>query len=162
MKNIILIIFVILLIPFSGVKTVTSYYNPLTNQIYCNGYDCMHEVGHFIDRNSGVISQSKEFKEYFKNETFYGINGYPRAKWSQPVDLVSFPDKVFGWGGWFEFYANNFWNYYGCENMMPESMRKFYNFDMAYKELKKYGIDNDILCPITRNVVHNLWKPRNR
>jgi hypothetical protein len=154
MKKIIFLLIIITLIPFLGLKTVTANYNPLTNKIFCTGYNCIHEVGHFIDRNSGWISQSKEFKEYFKDEVFYGINGHPRAKWNNPVDLVSLPNKIFGWGGWAEFYAQNFWKYYGCENMMPESMRKFYNFEMAYKELKQYGYDNKVICPIIESIVH--------
>jgi hypothetical protein len=155
MKKIILLIIAILLIPFSGIKTVTNNYNPLTNHIYCHEFICIHEVGHLIDFNSGLVSSSKEFREYFKDEIFYGINGYPNRKWDNPIDIVSIPNAIFGWGGWVEFYSYNFEKYYGCENMMPESMHKFYDFETAYKELKQYGFDNDKICPVIQVITHN-------
>ena len=116
----------------------------------------MHEVGHFIDFNNGLISSSREFRDYFKDEIFYGINGYKNRKWNNPVDIVSIPNAIFGWGGWVEFYAYNFEKYFGCENMMPESMRKFYDFKTAYKELKQYGFDNEKMCPIIKEITHGV------
>jgi hypothetical protein len=156
MKKIILLLIVIMLIPFLGIKTVTSHYNPLTNGILCRTYDCIHEVGHMIDYNNGFVSNSKEFRNYFKNEIFYGINGHPNKKWGGTIDLVSIPSAIFGWGGWSEFYAENFYNYYGCENLMPESMRQFYDFKAAYYELKQYGFDNDKMCPVIEGIIHPM------
>jgi hypothetical protein len=154
MKKITFLLVVILIIPFSGIKTVTNHYNPLTNGIFCEGFMCVHEVGHYIDFNKDLVSNSREFREYFKEEIFYGINGYPNRKWDNQIDIVSIYNVIFGWGGWKEFYAYNFEKYYGCENMMPESMRKFYSFKLANQKLIPYGIDLVRMCPIIKEITH--------
>jgi hypothetical protein len=156
MKKSIFVTIIIMLISFSEIKTATSNYNQFTNTIFCNSYECIHEVGHYIDFNNGLVSSSKEFREYFKDEMFYGINGYPNKKWGGDVNIITIDVVVFGWGGWKEFYAYNFERYYGCENMMPESMREFYDFETAYKELRKYGFDHEKMCPIIKEITHGV------
>jgi len=151
-----LISFLIIVFSTSTYQSITPNYNHLTNKIFCYGSNCIHEVGHFIDQNSGWISSSKEFREYFYDASFYGINGIPRKKYSREiVDFTDIYPKIFGWGGWKEFYAHTFMDYYGCENIMPESIRKFYDFKTAYDKLKQYGFYNDKTCPVIESIIHS-------
>ena len=126
-----------------------SHYNIDTKQIVCGNHsvECIHEIGHYLDHNSGWISETKEFQEYFKNYQWYGINNYAMNRNFKVTDLYSLYYKVFGWGGWREFYAENFYQYWGCENLMPESMRKFYNFEISNPLIDNLVFNTKIICP---------------
>jgi len=135
-----------------------SHYNTTTKQIICNGSDCIHEIGHYLDQKGGWVSSTKEFRDAFKTTKWYGINGYPSNHDIFINDPITLYISIFGWGGWKEFYANTFYTYFGCENLMPESIRKFYDFRTSDPMIDHMVFDTDSICPIIDNHVMALSK----
>ena len=82
-------------------------YFPHFNLIYCNSrHVCLHEVGHFLDKSNGEISQTKKFRDVIR--PMYG---------GEQIRKV---------GGEKEIYAEIYATYDGCISCMPQSLWEFY------------------------------------
>jgi len=123
-------------------ESKTANYNWMTNKIFCDPTNCIHEIGHYLDYNSGLVSSSKEFREYFRDVNFPGINGNPKLRDEKIVDFLSFTSVLFGWGGYKEFYAYYFDLYDGCVNQMNKNVKKFYDSKLASDMLSKYDMNS--------------------
>ena len=136
MKKIILV-FVLFLAFTSSCTRIQSTFNTSTKQIICTGSVCIHEIGHFIDQSSGWVSKTKEFRDTFKN--------------AKNADTGTLYKDLFKSGNWWdmwqEFYANVFYNYFGCENLMPETIRKFFDFDTSNSMMDHMVFDTKTVCP---------------
>lgn len=111
-------------------------YNYTSHLMYCkNRLGCLHEIGHRLDQKAGYISQSKEF--YKALEMYLYVELRKPNLSAMPADILELtyqhdetPIKC-------EIYAYLFAWADGKPENMPESLRKFYDWNKGAELIKQ-------------------------
>lgn len=124
-------------IPTGGVKGAYSHYSGLA---YCQDRKtCLHEIGHKLDFDHGLISQSPEFAAALR--LYVIVEFHQDAPGAWPVTIMTFlvgyrdnsvPLKQ-------ELYSNLFALANGKRENMPATLQPFYDWTEAYRLEGKLG-----------------------
>lgn len=114
----------ILMTPFP-LSDQDGVYNTFSGLYWCNSRSaCIHEIGHKLDQEAGWVSQTQKFRNSL--EIFIRVE----AHMPRPDPLMH---KIFTFQNFtaLEIYAEIFRYSNGNSQNMPESFRKFYDWDRA-------------------------------
>ena len=145
MKKTLLVLAVLLLLILSLLpippKDADGAFNVISGAIWCqNGKACLHEIGHKLDKDSGWISGSEDFK--LTISTYIAFEAYQGTPSETALRLIAYP-LVYDFNPFrithAEIYASLFSWSGGKQENMPDLFRKFYDWDRAAKLIEKYA-----------------------
>lgn len=128
-------------------QPVMNVYYPALNLLYCDGTDaCIHEIGHAVDDQMGLPSQSEEYQ---KTVLIYLLvardQNNPLDKWQRMVTEfpgigvpIYYPNGVPS-GGHAELYAEMLRQAQGNVSSLPAEFQKFYSQGLINDEMQKVG-----------------------
>lgn len=134
----VLLFFLLAPIPFNG---STGAFNTISGLFWCETEkDCLHEIGHKLDMESGWVSQSYTFGSTIE---IYLTYNYMRS--DDPDPLVYSVLGSYGFLGkepfansHAEMYAEIFEYSRGISENVPEILRQFYDWERAEELLERY------------------------
>lgn len=107
-------------------------YNTLSGLAYCQTRTaCLHEIGHALDRDAGWVSQSPE---WYQAVQMYLLVELRKERLTElPVNIleITYRDRDGAEPVKMELYAYLFQQADGDPGHMPESLRGFYDWDLA-------------------------------
>jgi len=113
-------------------------YNLISQIAWCRTRTaCLHEIGHALDQQAGWVSASPEF--YKALQMYLYVEIYQQGITELPAGILEITYR--GDGGSnpikLEIYAYLFQQAQGNSANMPESLRKFYDWDAAERYLSE-------------------------
>ncbi len=109
-------------------------YRQISNLIYCRTRDiCLHEIGHKLDFDHGLVSQTPQFAKAVQIYVVVELQQKNPGKLPAMimVNLIGFHDNSVPVKQ--ELYANLFMTAKGRQENMPASLQLFYNWGQAYR-----------------------------
>jgi len=126
------VLLVWMLAPLPPSSKHAGAYNYTSHLMYCRTkLACLHEIGHRLDQQAGYISQSPAFYKALQMYLYTEMRK-PRLT-EMPADILELtyrdPDRTSSIKR--EIYAYLFAWAYGKPELMPESLRGFYDWETA-------------------------------